>query len=167
MIGFLRRRLDGTNATDPWGLDADLHEVVAPLLARLPFDVAGRVPDGPVLVLTRRRLRVAIGLLRGTGRPVRVLGIPDVEPVASALRRIGGAVAHPAEAGALLRAGHLVVGKPDAGAIKAAEAAHAAIVEIDHDMRVSERWVTCAPDAVHLLGTRDPHPLRGDGSRRR
>ena len=130
-MSFLRRRLDGTNETDPWGLDHDLFDLVAPWLARLP--VAERVPDvpadGPALVCTRHRLRTAIGLLRATGRPVRVLGIPDVEPVATLLRRLGGAVAHPAEAEALLRAGHLVV----AG----------------HDMRVSDRWVTCAPDAVH------------------
>lgn len=118
---MLRRRLDGTNVVDPWGLDADVHAAVAPLLARMPVEVAGAAGDGALLVVTRWRLRVAVGLLRATGRPPRVLGIPDVEPLASAVRRLGGAVAHPAEAAALLRAGQLVVARHDAAVMAAAE----------------------------------------------
>lgn len=129
-MSALRRRVEGTYEIDRWGLDRDVHGLVAPFLARLPIDVTGDVPAGGVLVLTRRRLRVAVGLLRATGRPARVLGIPDVEPLASAARRLGGAVAHPAEAAGLLRAGHLVVAGHDAAVIAAAERAGAPIVEI-------------------------------------
>lgn len=171
----VRRRIDGTYTVDPWGLDADLHAVVAALVARIPIRVHGPsqvddpVPAGAVLVLTRQRLRVAAALLRATGRPPRVLGIPDVEPLASSVRRLGAAVAHPAEAAALLRAGQLVVARHDADVLAAAEAVGAAVVEASlrvggHDVRVSERWVTSATDAVHLLAVRDEDPLRGDGS---
>jgi hypothetical protein len=125
----VRRRVDGTHVVDPWGLDADVDALAASLLAGLPLHVDGEVPDGAVLVVTRRRLRVALGLLRATGRPPRVLGIPDVEPVASAVRRIGGAVDHPAEAAGLLRAGHLVVARHDAAVMAAAERVGAAVVE--------------------------------------
>jgi hypothetical protein len=172
VVRALRRRLDGTNEVDPWGLDLDLHALVAPVVAGLRVDLAGAVPAGPVLLLTRRRLRTAVAALRATGRVPRVLGIPDVEPLASVARRLGGAVHHPAEAAALLRAGHLVIARHDAAVLAAAERAGAAVCEVaparlGDDMRVSERWVTSAPDAVHLLATRDPDPLRGVGSRRR
>jgi hypothetical protein len=57
------------------------------------------------------RALVALALLRATGRPVRVLGIPDVAAIGPLLRRFGGAVDHPAELRALLHAGELVLAR--------------------------------------------------------
>lgn len=163
----VRRRLDGTHVVDPWGLDADVQAAVAALLGRIPVEVSGAVPDGPVLVLTRRRLRVAVGLHRSTGRPPRVLGIPDVEPVASAVRRIGGAVAHRAEASGLLRAGHLVVAHHDADLMAAAERADVPVVEAVTRRRGRAPIGPVAFELVPLRrGVVTPLPAAGAAARR-
>lgn len=118
------RRIQGTYEVDPWGLDIELLEVVSPLARlRWSIDVDGAdvVPAGPALLRAPRRLLapaseafvVALAVRRATGRPLRVLGVPDVAPIGPMLRRLGGAVDHPAEARALLRAGHLVLSRHD------------------------------------------------------
>jgi hypothetical protein len=84
----------------------------APVAVRGAEHVPAR---GPTVVVLARGLHPAaplactVALRRATGRPARFLGLPDVAPVGPALRRVGGAVAHPGELAALLRAGHLVV----------------------------------------------------------
>lgn len=124
MTSLLSRRVQGTFDVDPWGLDIDLLKAVQPLAkVRWSISVEGAeaLPDGPALLLAPRRLLspaaesfvIAVAVLRETGRPLRVLGIPDVAPVGPMLRRLGGAVEHPAEAAALLRAGHLVLARHD------------------------------------------------------
>lgn len=118
------RRVQGTYEVDPWGLDIDLLTALRPLArARWSIAVEGAeaLMDGPVLLLAPRRLLspaaeafvIAAAVLRETGRPLRVLGIPDVAPIGPLLRRLGGAVEHPAEVAALLRAGQLVLSRHD------------------------------------------------------
>lgn len=117
------RRLQGTFDLDPWGLDVDLLELLLPVAdLRWSISVDGEdaIRDGPALLVAPRRLAapteavvLAVAVLRSTGRPLRVLGIPDLSPIGPVLRRLGGAVDHPVEARALLRAGHLVLARHD------------------------------------------------------
>jgi hypothetical protein len=121
MANVLTRRLDGTFEIDPWGLDVDLLELLSPLASiRWSIAVEGgdAIARGPALLVAPRRLVapteplvLAAAVLRATGRPLRVLGIPDIAPIGPVLRRLGGAVDHPVEARGLLRAGHLVLAR--------------------------------------------------------
>jgi hypothetical protein len=115
---FARRRATGGYSVDAWGLDPDLVDVVAPVAGwrwSVEVDGAHHIPSGgPAMVVFNRRFglseppAVVVGLRRATGRPVRMLGVPDVAPVGPWLRRLGGAVDAPAEVAGLLRAGELV-----------------------------------------------------------
>ena len=117
----MSRRLQGTFAVDPWGLDVDLLDRVTPLVDlrwSITVDGAEAVPaDGPAVLVSDRRLSpsepavIARAVRRSTGRVLRVVGIPDVAPVGPLLRRFGGVVDHPAEVAALLRAGELVLAR--------------------------------------------------------
>lgn len=124
LVAIAGRRMQGTFEIDRWGLDIDLLTALAPIAGvrwSISVEGAALLADGPALLLAPRRLLapaaeafvIAAAVLRETGRPLRVLGIPDVVPVGPMLRRLGGAVEHPAEAAALLRAGHLVLSRHD------------------------------------------------------
>ena len=118
-LEVLRHRWSGDYPVDEWGYDRELVDLFDPIMAlRWRVEVTGdeHLPaDGPVVLVANRRagidepLVLARGIRRATGRRVRFLGIPDVAPFGPALRRIGGAVARPAELAALLRAGQVVV----------------------------------------------------------
>lgn len=118
MIAALRRRLAGTYEVDPWGLDLDLVGALSPLLDLrwgIEVDNGERLPvDGPALLLANRRVGLsepfvlARGLRLATGRPVRVVGAPDVAPIGPALRRLGAVLERPDEVAGLLRAGEVV-----------------------------------------------------------
>ena len=136
----LQRRISGDYAVDETGFDPDIADLVAPLVGigwRIRVEGADRLPDGPAVLVHPRvvgppeTFAVVRGVRLATGRRVRFLGIPDVDPVGPFLRKLGGALAHPAELAGLLRAGHLVaVGerralrpKPGPAALPAALAA--------------------------------------------
>jgi 1-acyl-sn-glycerol-3-phosphate acyltransferase len=117
-LGTLRRRLAGTYVVDPWGLDRDLVGLLSPIGSlRFGIHVDGpdRLPtDGPALVVANRRLGLsepfvlARGIRLATGRHLRCVGVPDIDPVGPALRRLGGVLARPDEVAGLLRAGEVV-----------------------------------------------------------
>jgi hypothetical protein len=104
---------------DPWGLDPSVLALVSPALGLrwdIEVDNAHRLPAvGPALLLANRRFGlsepfvVARGLRLAAGRPVRVAGVPDVDPVGPVLRKLGGVLARPDEVAGLLRAGEIVV----------------------------------------------------------
>jgi 1-acyl-sn-glycerol-3-phosphate acyltransferase len=112
------RRLSGAFEIAPGGRDHDLADLVVPLGSvrfGIEIDGANRLPeDGPALVVANRRLGasepfvLARGIRQATGRHVRCVGVPDVQPVGSVLRRLGGVLARPDEVGGLLRAGEVV-----------------------------------------------------------
>jgi hypothetical protein len=119
VVDVARRRWHGTNVVDPWGLDADLLELVDPLLDlrwSISTEGAEGIPaEGPAVVVANRRFGISEPLVLGralrrtTGRTARILGVPDVAPIGPVLRRLGGAVDRPEELAALLRAGELVM----------------------------------------------------------
>jgi 1-acyl-sn-glycerol-3-phosphate acyltransferase len=116
--GVVRRRFRGDYEVDPWGLDHDFLELLSPALSMrwgIDLDRPELLPeDGPALLVANRRLGwsepfvLARGVRLATGRPVRVVGVPDLQPVGSLLRRLGGVLARPDEVAGLLRAGEVV-----------------------------------------------------------
>ena len=118
VLGVVGDRLRGRFELDPWGGDPQLVEAIDPVVG-LVWRVAAagteHVPaEGPVVLVTNRRVGVAEPFVVGRavrkacGRRVRFLGVPDVAVVGPALRRVGGAIHHPDELAALLRAAHVV-----------------------------------------------------------
>src|SRR4029077_13332892 len=69
---------------------------------------------GPAIVVANRRLGIgepiAIGraVRQEAGRRRRWVGLPDIAPVGTPLRRLGVVVNRPGDVASLLRAGHLV-----------------------------------------------------------
>ena len=124
LTAVVGRRVTGHAPVDVWGLDVDLAAVLRSLPglgAAVRVEGAGRLPDGPALLVHRRgplpggRLALAVGISVAVDRPVRLPGVPDVAPVIGALRRVGGVSGHPADLRGLLLAGELVaVGVPRA-----------------------------------------------------
>lgn len=111
------RRVTGRYLVDEWGLDSDLVALVGRLPAvRWGASVhgAGRIPDGPALLVHDRHpadlgwLVVVAAVGRATDRSVRFTGVPDVAPVIGLARRMGGVGSDPADLRGLLRAGNLV-----------------------------------------------------------
>ncbi len=116
-MDFAARRLTGAFDVDPWGLDGELVDGLAPLAAlrwSLSVEGAEQVPEtGPALVLLNRRVGLTEPLVaieavrRANGRHLRILGVPDVAGVGSVLRRLGGVPGGPEDLATLLRAGEL------------------------------------------------------------
>lgn len=113
----LQRRVNGTFTVDPWGLDADLVDLLAPAARlRWDIDVDGRLdlPPGPFAIVINRRFGlsepwvVTEAVRRVAGRHVRFVGLPDVVPIGPALRRLGAVLDRPDEIAGLLRAGEAV-----------------------------------------------------------
>jgi hypothetical protein len=117
-VDVVRARVSGQYEIDPWGYDSDLVELLDPVMSlrwRVDVDGTEHVPaEGPFVLVANRRVGVseplvlARGIRRATNRRVRFLGVPDVPVAGPLLRRVGGAIARPAELRTLLRAGHPV-----------------------------------------------------------
>jgi hypothetical protein len=115
---MLRRRVDGTFEVDEWGLDADLVALVEPVLGlrwRVSVEGHQHVPGtGPALVVYNRRTGlsepfvVAQAVRAATCRLARPVGSPDVAPLGTLLRRLGGVLDQAAEVAGLLRADQIV-----------------------------------------------------------
>ena len=118
LITLATRRLRGEYRIDEWGVDPELVDLIHPVVGMFlhaEIDGAENIPrDGPAVLVANRRvgavepLAIQRAVRLSTARRVRFLGIPDIAPIGSTLRRLGGAVNSPGELAALLRAGHLV-----------------------------------------------------------
>lgn len=138
--GLARRVQDralGRYEVDDWGLDPDVVDLVDPLFS-LRWDItvvgAEQIPrvGGAVLVYNRRLglsegWVVARGIRRECGRYVRTVGVPDVDPFGTVLRRFGGVLDRTDEIAGLLRNGQLV-GMPTARSYWSREAVGAVTV---------------------------------------
>lgn len=115
---LLRRRWEGTNPVDEWGLDPDLVDFVSPLLWlrwRIDVEEAQRLPaQGPAMVVFNRRWGlseaavVTRGLRKATGRFIRPLGVPDVALFGPLARRFGAVQSLADQVAGLLKAGEVV-----------------------------------------------------------
>jgi 1-acyl-sn-glycerol-3-phosphate acyltransferase len=118
LVPLLRRRLDGTFEVDEWGFDPDIVSLVSPAIGlrwRVTVDGAEHLPaTGPAVLVHNRRLGlsepfvVALAVRAGAGRHARPVGAPDIAPVGTVLRRLGGVIEHAAEVASLLRADQIV-----------------------------------------------------------
>ncbi len=106
------------HTVDEWGRDQlAVTLAVAALRARWDIAVGGdhHLPDGGVLLVNNGRrwsmamLYTALALGDAADRPVRFAGRPDAVPFGPMLRRLGGIVLDPAEIGAALRGGDVVI----------------------------------------------------------
>ena len=116
--GLIQRRVNGTYTVDPWGMDEDWLGALR-LVSRLRLNVkvtgADRVPrSGPVVLVCNRRfgwlepLVLTTALAQQTGRRIRPVGCPDVEPIGSILRRVGAVAGRAEDVASHLRAGEAV-----------------------------------------------------------
>lgn len=117
LAAVVARRVTGHAPVDAWGLDVDLVDALRALPglgAAVAVEGAGRLPDGPALLLHPRLplgagvLALAVGVSTAADRPVRLTGVPDVAPLVGVARRLGAIGGHPADVRGLLLAGHLV-----------------------------------------------------------
>lgn len=114
----VRHRIEGTNPIDEWGLDTELVDATAPLVAlrwRVEVDGAAHLPtgSGAAIVFNRRlgvseSLVLAHGLHLAAGRRLRWVGAPDLAIVGPITRRFGGVLSRHEEVAGLLRSGELV-----------------------------------------------------------
>ena len=109
LLSVVRRWVDGSNAVDPWGLDADAVALGTRLAAlRWNITVTGieHLPrDGAAMLICNRRLGwsepavLVTALAREAGRHVRPVGCPDIDPLGGLLRRFGALPARPDDVG--------------------------------------------------------------------
>lgn len=115
---LIRRRLEGSQVIDPWGLDPDLVEMAnwfAPLRWRVQVDGLAHLPaEGPAVLVCNRRLgfdepaAVVSGLVRNSERYIRLVGAPDLDPLATIAQRFGAIPANVADIAGALRAGQVL-----------------------------------------------------------
>jgi hypothetical protein len=107
------------HSVDDFGRDPHLVAALTPL-AKLRWDVSvggtEHLPTrgGALLVCNSRRFALsgiyaALALGEATGRPVRFVGRPDIAPIGTFMRRIGGLLAEPADIAGALRHHELVI----------------------------------------------------------
>jgi hypothetical protein len=114
----LHRRITGRYPVDPFGLDPQVCDLVAPAVTRfvrVRVDHGDRLPaSGPAAIVSNRGLGVgeptalAVAVREVAGRRLRVVGAPNVAFVGSMARRIGAISSSAEDLSAALHAGHLV-----------------------------------------------------------
>src|SRR5262245_56735627 len=114
----LRRRFDGRYPIDPFGLDPQLCDLVAPVVnAAVRVDIIGgeHIPArGPAVLVANRGFGIfepaalAVAVQRGVGRRLRVVGEPSLPVLGSLTRRLGVIHASEEDVSACVRSGHLV-----------------------------------------------------------
>ena len=110
-------RLRGDFEVDAWGCDPAVQDAIdAVIRPLLRIDISGEenLPGGRCTLVSNRRFGVLEPMVLGravrmaTRRRLRVVGLPDLAPFATVLRRAGAVVNHPAEVAGLLRDGRMV-----------------------------------------------------------
>jgi 1-acyl-sn-glycerol-3-phosphate acyltransferase len=114
----LERRFTGRYSVDPFGLDVQLADLLTPLFTfaiRTHIQGGEHVPtEGPAVVVANRAIGLIepaalfIGVMRATGRRLRIIGAPTAPFLGSITRRFGAIGATPFDISAALHAGHLV-----------------------------------------------------------
>ncbi len=114
----VKRRLSGRFPIDPFGLDPQLANLVAPVAAvAVPVRVIGaeHVPaSGPAVIVANRGFGIAepaalgLAVQRATGRRLRIVGAPSLPFVGALTRRLGALAASEEDVAVALRAGYLV-----------------------------------------------------------
>jgi hypothetical protein len=118
LFGALRRRVGGRYVCDPFGLDVQLSDLLAPVfnaVVRVDVEGAQHVPSagGATFVMNSgygliEPTALAVAVFRTTGRRLRVVGAHGVSALAGWSRRFGAIAASPEDIAAALHAGHLV-----------------------------------------------------------
>lgn len=118
LFSLVKRRVDGSYAVDPWGLDADavaFGERLASLRWHVTVTGLEHLPlEGPAMLICNRRFGwsepavLVSALARDGGCNVRPVGCPDIDPIGGLLRRFGALPARPDDVAGALRAGALV-----------------------------------------------------------
>jgi len=114
----IRRRFAGRYPIDPFGLDAQIADIVAPMVSfavRVRVEGAEHLPKtGPAAVVANRGFGIVepaalgIAVRRATGRRLRITGAPAVPFIGGLVRRLGAIAASEPDISAAVRAGHLV-----------------------------------------------------------
>ncbi len=117
VVEFVRRRLDGRYAIDPFGADPQLQDLISPLFTatlRVRVEGAEHLPrSGPALLVANRGFGLlepsvlGVALRQQVGRRLRVVGAPDLPLLGDLVRKLGGIMSYPDDVAALLRAGHV------------------------------------------------------------
>jgi hypothetical protein len=114
----LQRRVSGRYPVDPFGLDPQLCDFVAPLVravVRVDIEHAERIPavGGAVLVSNRglgvgEPTALSVAVRDAVGRRLRIVGAPNLAFANGALRRLGAIAASAEDVSSALHSGHLV-----------------------------------------------------------
>src|SRR3954462_9299102 len=114
----VRRRISGRYPVDPFGLDPQLCDLVAPFVRRLvPVEIehGERLPaTDAAVILSNRGLgfgeptALSIAVREAVGRRLRIVGAPNVAFANGALRRLGASAATAEDVSSALRGGPLV-----------------------------------------------------------
>jgi len=118
LVVALRRRLAGRYPIDPFGLDPQIADLLAPAFdtaIRVRVSGGEHVPNsGPTVIVSNRGFGVfepaalAVAVRRASGRRLRVVGAPDFPVMGTVTRRLGAISSSDPDVAAALRAGHLV-----------------------------------------------------------
>jgi hypothetical protein len=114
----LQRRVTGRYPVDPFGLDPQLCDLVAPVfgaLLRVHVECPDRIPSSGAAALVSNRglgfgepTAVSVAVREVAGRRLRVVGAPSMPFASGMARRLGAISASAEDMSAALHAGHLV-----------------------------------------------------------
>ena len=114
----VQRRVSGRYPVDPFGLDPQLCDLVAPFFRRVvPVEIehGERIPaTGAAVIVANRGLgfgeptALSIAVREAVGRRLRIVGAPNVAFANGVLRRLGAIAATAEDVSSALHGGHLV-----------------------------------------------------------
>ncbi len=117
-LDAIKRRIGGRYPVDAFGLDPQIADIVAPIVAlgvRVQIGGEANVPKtGPAAIVANRGFglmepaALGIAVRRATGRRLRIVGASSVPLLGGLVRRLGAISASETDIAVALRAGHLV-----------------------------------------------------------